>query len=165
MVEKILKETYVTPKVELTQNDYNRLVQMATMKAKKIEVRAREIFVKEGVVKIEFDGRFVTKRDGERDTEHYKFDVSCKSYQVRPFDNEYDKPLFSIPQEMRERIATKVKRYVEEVFVANFSEHVVNLNTIGKLKEEIKRERRLFIVWTVTGWLLAVLMFAVVMFK
>lgn len=165
MVEKILKETYVTPKVELTQNDYNRLVQMATMKAKKIEVRAREIFVKEGVVKIEFDGRFVTKRDGERDTEHYKFDVSCKSYQVRPFDNEYDKPLFSIPQEMRERIATKVKRYVEKVFVANFSEHVVNLNNIGKLKEEIKRERRLFIVWTVTGWLLAVLMFAVVMFK
>lgn len=165
MVEKILKETYVTPKVELTQNDYNRLVQMATMKAKKIEERAREIFVKEGVVKIEFDGRFVTKRDGERDTEHYKFDVSCKSYHVRPFDNEYDKPLFSIPQEMRERIATKVKRYVEEVFVANFSEHVLNLNTIGKLKEEIKRERRLFIVWTVIGWLLAVLMFAVVMFK
>ena len=165
MIEKILKETYVTPKVELTQNDYNRLVQMATMKAKKIEERAREIFVKEGVVKIEFDGRFVTKRDGERDTEHYKFDVSCKSYQVRPFDNEYDKPLFSIPQEMRERIATKVRRYVEEVFVANFSEHVLKLNAIGKLKEKIERERRQFIVWTVTGWLLAVLMFAVVMFK
>lgn len=165
MVEKILKETYVTPKVLLTQNEYNRLVQMATMKAKKIEERAREIFVKEGVVKIEFDGRFVTKRDGERDTDYYKFDVSCKSYQVRPFDNEYDKPLFSIPQEMRERIATKVKRYVEEVFVANFSEHVLKLNTIGKLKEKTERERRQFIVWTVTGWLLAVLMFAVVMFK
>lgn len=165
MIEKILKETYVTPKVELTQNDYNRLVQMATMKAKKIEERAREIFVKEGVVKIEFDGRFVTKRDAERDTEHYKFDVSCKSYQVRPFDNEYDKPLFSIPQEMRERIATKVKRYVEEAFVAYFSEHVLKLNTIGKLKEKTERERRQFIVWTVTGWLLAVLMFAVVMFK
>lgn len=165
MIEKILKDTYVNPKVELTQNDYNRLVQLATMKAKKIEERAREIFVKEGVVKIEFDGRFITKRDGERDTEHYKFDVSCKSYQVRPFDNEYDKPLFSIPQEMRERIATKVKRYVEEVFVANFSEHVLKLDVIGKLEEKTERERRQFIVWTVTGWLLAVLMFAVVMFK
>jgi hypothetical protein len=165
MVEKILKETYVTPKVELTQNDYNRLVQMATMKAKKIEESAREVFVKEGVVKIEFDGRFVTKRDGVPDMEHYKFDVSCKSYQVRPFDNDYDKPLFSIPQEMRERIATKVKRYVEEVFVANFSEHVLKLNAIGKLEEKTERERRQFIVWTVTGWLLAVLMFAVVMFK
>lgn len=165
MVEKILKETYVTPKVELTQNDYNRLVQMATMKAKKIKERAREIFVKEGVVKIEFDGRFVTKRDGERVTEHYKFDVFCKSYQVRPFDNEYDKPIFSIPQEMRERIATKVKRYVEEVFIANFSEHALKLNAIEKLKEKTERERRQFIVLSVTGWLLAVLMFAVVMFK
>ena len=44
MVEKILKDTYVNPKVELTQTDYNRLVQTAQMKAKKIEERAREIY-------------------------------------------------------------------------------------------------------------------------
>ena len=37
MIEKILKETYATPKVELTQNDYNRLVSLATMKAKTID--------------------------------------------------------------------------------------------------------------------------------
>ena len=35
MIEKILKDTYVNPKVELTQTDYNRLVQTAQMKAKK----------------------------------------------------------------------------------------------------------------------------------
>ena len=40
MIEKILKDTYVNPKVELTQTDYNRLVQTAQMKAKKIEERA-----------------------------------------------------------------------------------------------------------------------------
>ena len=33
MIEKILKETNVSPKLELTLNDYNRLVQMSTMKA------------------------------------------------------------------------------------------------------------------------------------
>ena len=43
----------VNPKVELTQSDYNRLVQMAQMKAKKIEERAREIYEKEGVTKID----------------------------------------------------------------------------------------------------------------
>lgn len=32
MIEKILKNTYVNPKVELTQSDYNRLVSMAQMK-------------------------------------------------------------------------------------------------------------------------------------
>lgn len=164
MVEKILKETYVNPKVELTQNDYNRLVQMATMKAKKIEEKAREIYDKEGVVKIEFDGRFVSNRYGERNTEHYKFDVFCPSYQVSP-TGEFEKTLFSIPEKMRQRIATKVKRYVEEVFIEHFGEHLYKLNNIKRLEEKTEREWKRFLVWTVTGWLLAILMFAVILFK
>lgn len=164
MIEKILKETYVTPKVELTQNEYNRLVSLATMKAKKIEERAREIFVKEGVVKIEFDGHFITKRYGERETEHYKFDVGCYEYRVNP-TGEYEKTLFAIPQEMRRRIAEKVKRYVEEVFVGQFGEHLYNINVIRDLKAKAEREKRKAFVWTVTGWLLAILMFAVALLK
>ena len=65
MIEKILKDTYVNPKVELTQTDYNRLVQTAQMKAKKIEERAREIYEKEGVVKIDFSCNLYRKRYGE----------------------------------------------------------------------------------------------------
>lgn len=164
MIEKILKETYVTPKVELTQNDYNRLVQMATMKAKKIEERAREIYEKEGVVKIEFDGRFITKRYGEREAEHYKFDVICEAYTVGP-TGKYEKTLFSIPQEMRQRIADKVKRYVECVFEENFGIGMRDLNTIMDLKGKTEKERRQFIVYTLTGWLLAVLMFFGILFK
>ena len=165
MIEKILKETYVTPKVELTQNEYNRLVQMATMKAKRIEERAREIYEKEAVVKIVFDGRIVTKRYGERETEHYEFDVICESYHVSPNGKEYEKPLFFIPQEMRQRIADKVKRYIECVFEENFGMGMQELNAIEKLKEKTEKERRQFIVYTVTGWLLAVLMFGVALFK
>ena len=164
MIEKILKDTYVNPKVELTQDDYNRLVQMATMNAKKIQKKAQEIYDKDGVVKIEFDGRFVTKRDGERETEHYSFDVSCKQYNVNP-TGEYEKTMFSIPQEMRQRIATKVKRYVDEVFVANFGEQMFHLNAILEVKEKTERQRRNFFIWTVTGWLLAVLMFFGILFK
>ena len=47
MIEKIVKDTYVNPKVELTQREYNDLVALARMKAKKIEERAREIYDKE----------------------------------------------------------------------------------------------------------------------
>lgn len=165
MVEKILKETYVTPKVELTQNEYNRLVELATMNAKKIEERAREIYDKEGVVKIEFDGRIVTKRYGERETEHYEFNVICESYHVSPNGKEYEKPLFFIPQEMRQRIADKVRRYVEEVFVEKFGIGMRELNAIMDLKGETEKEWRQFIVYTVTGWLLAILMFATVLLK
>lgn len=164
MVERILKETYVTPKIELTQTDYNRLVSMAKMNAKKIEERAREIYEKEGVVNIEFDGRFQTRRYGDLSVEHYKFDVSCKSYNVSP-TGEYEKTLFSIPQKMRERIAEKVKRYVEDAFESKFGEHLTRLNAVKDLEAKTDREWRKFIVWTATGWLLAVLMFAVVMFK
>lgn len=164
MVEKILKETYVNPKVELTQNDYNRLVSMATMNAKKIEKRAREIYDKEGVVRINFDGRFTTKRYGERETDHYVFDCACKSYNIAP-SGEYEETLFTIPREMRERIAKKVKRYVEEVYMGNFGEHMLKFNAIKDMKAKAEMDRRKFIVWTVTGWLLAVLMFAVVLLK
>ena len=165
MVEKILKETYVNPKVELTQNDYNRLVSLATMKAKKIEERAREIYEKEGVVKIEFDGRFITKRYVDRgETEHYEFEVCCKHWYVKP-NEEYEKTLFTIPQEMRERIATKVKNYVQEVFVGRFGEHMYNINAIRDLKTKTEREFTKTLVWTITGWLLAVLMFGYVLLK
>lgn len=164
MIEKILKETYVTPKVELTQSDYNRLVQMATMNAKEIEKRAREIYEKEGVVKIEFDGRLITKRYGERETEHYKFDVICEAYTVSP-TGEYEKTLFSIPQKMRQRIATKTKNYVQGVFDSYFGEHLVKLNAIKDLEGKTEKERRRFVVWSLTGWLLAVLMFVFVLFK
>lgn len=164
MLEKILKETYVTPKVELTQNEYNRLVQMATMKAKKIEEKAREIYNKEGVVKIEFDGRFVSNRYGERAPEHYTFEVGCYDFCIAP-SGEYEKTLFAIPQEMRRRIAEKVKRYVEEVFVGQFGEHLLKLNAIRDMAAKTEREQRKAFVWTVTGWLLAVLMFALVLLK
>lgn len=164
MIEKILKETIVTPKVELTQNEYNRLVQMATMKAKKIEEKAREIYDKYGVVKIEFDGRFLSNRYGERVPEHYKFDVGCYEFCVNP-TGEYEKTLFAIPQEMRRRIAEKVKRYVEEVFVGQFGEHLFKINAIRDLEAKTEREQRKAFVWTWTGWLLAVLMFVVVLLK
>jgi len=62
MVEKILKDTYVNPKVELTQREYNDLVALARMKAKKIDERAREIYNKEGVVKIDFSCNLYRKR-------------------------------------------------------------------------------------------------------
>lgn len=155
MVEKILKETYVNPKVELSQSDYNRLVSMATMNAQKIEKRAREIYEKEGVVKIEFDGRFITKRYGERETEHYKFDVICEPYTIMPDRGE--KGLFSIPQKMRQRIATKTRNYVQGVFDSYFGEHLVKLNAIKELEAKQRRDVNRFIIVTLTGWLLALL--------
>lgn len=61
-MEKILEQTYVNPKVELSERDYNRLVELATMTAEKIEERARQFYEKEGVAKIRFEGRIASTR-------------------------------------------------------------------------------------------------------
>jgi hypothetical protein len=90
--------------------------------------------------------------------------VSCKQYNVNP-TGEYEKTMFSIPQEMRQRIATKVKTYVQDVFMEQFGEHMLQLNAILKMVEKAERQRRKFLIWTFTGWLLAVLMFFGILFK
>lgn len=157
MIEKIFKETYVTPRVELTQADYNRLVQMAQMKAKKIEERAREIYEKEGVTKIQFTGRFYRKRYNEVESDRYEFTVDCNDYHITP-TGEYEKTLYKIPQESRQKIAKCVKNFVEEAFVCYFGEHMVNLNEIERLKHKQQRMKDKFVIVTIVGWLLAVVM-------
>lgn len=164
MVEKILKETYVNPKIELTQSDYNRLVELARMKAKKIEERARKLYEEEGIVKIQFDGRIHNKRGYDDDgVQHYQFDCDIPTYHIYPI-GEYKnngKTLFAIPEETRRRIANKVGRYVEEVFDARFGEHIAKLNEIEKIKNKETRIYRLFLLITIVGWIAAVTMLLV----
>lgn len=157
MIEKILKDTYVNPKVELTQTDYNRLVQTAQMKAKKIEERAREIYEKEGVTKIQFTGRFYRKCYNGVESDKHEFTVDCAQYFITP-TGDYEKTLYMIPQKSREKIAKCVKNFVEEAFECYFGEHMLNLNEIERLKNKQQRLVNKFIIWTVVGWALAIVM-------
>lgn len=162
MVEKILKETYVNPKIELTQSDYNRLVELARMKAKKIEERARKLYEEEGIVKIQFDGRIYNKRGYDDDgVQHYQFDCNIPMYNIHPIGEYSGKTLFVIPEETRRRIANKVGRYVEEVFDSKFGEHLAKLNEIEKIKNKETRIYRMFIIFTAIGWIAAVTMLLV----
>jgi len=164
MIEKILKDTYVSPKVELTQTDYNRLVQTAQMKAKKIEERAREIYEKEGVTKIQFTGCLYRKRYGEVECDKHEFTVDCKDYGITP-KGDYEETLYKIPQESRQKIAKCVKNFVEEVFACYFGEHMLNMNEIERLKHKQERLLRQFVIWTALGWLLAIAMLIAVIWR
>lgn len=157
MIEKILKNSYVNP---LTESDYNRLVSMAQMKAKKIEERAREIYEQEGVATIRFSGNVTTKTYGEVEHDRYEFTCDCKQYSISP-TGEYEKTLYFIPQESREKIAEHVKRYVEKVFEGRFGEHLSNLNEIERLKHKCKSERKKFMIWTILGWFTALATLAI----
>jgi len=164
MIEKILKDTYVNPKVELTQSDYNRLVQMAQMKAKKIEERAREIYDKEGVVKIDFSCNLLRKRYGEVESDRHEFQCSCAEYNITP-TGDFEKTLFKIPQESRAKIAKHVKRICEDTFYYYFGEHMLNMNEIERLKHKQARYLHQFVIWTILGWLLAAAILLAVILK
>ena len=157
MIEKILKDTYVNPKVELTQEEYNNLVSLARMKAKKIEERAREIYEKEGVTRIDFTGRFYRKQYGEVECEHYDFKVDCDEFRITPMC-EPEKALYIIPQESRKKIAEHVKAFVQDTFVSMYGEHMANINQTRSLVHKAKMLRNKFVIWTVLGWLLAIAM-------
>jgi hypothetical protein len=164
MIEKILKDTYVNPKVELTQNEYNNLVALARMKAKKIEERAREIYEKEGVVKIDFSCNLYRKRYGEVENDRYKFQCDCGEWGISP-SGDYEKTLFKVPEKDRQRIAKHVKSIVEDAFYYYFGEHMLNLNEIERLKHKQQQMVNKFIILTVVGWLMAVLMLIYVILK
>ena len=164
MIEKILKDTYVNPKVELTQPDYNRLVQTAQMKAKKIEERAREIYEKEGVVKIDFSCNLYRKRYGEVESDRHEFQCDCREWGISP-SGDYEKTFFKVPEKDRQRIAKHVKRICEDAFYYYFGEHMLNLNEIERLKHKQERQLRQFIIWTGIGWLLAIAMLIAVIWR
>ena len=163
-MEKILKETYVHPKVELSESEYNHLVDLARMKAKKIEERARQYYEKEGVAKIQFEGRIISVRNGSREIERYEFDVLPSHIYVEP-TGEYEKTLFFIPREQREKITKKVKTYLDEVFVAQFGERLFHINEIMKVKARHEYLLRRFIIWTIAGWCSAILMLIAILLK
>ena len=164
MIEKILKDTYVNPKVELTQTDYNRLVQTAQMKAKKIEERAREIYEKEGVVKIDFSCNLYRKRYGEVESDRHEFQCDCREWGISP-SGDYEKTFFKVPEKDRQRIAKHVKRICEDAFYYYFGEHMLNMNEIERLKHKQERMLRQSIIWTGLGWLLAIAMLIAVIWR
>lgn len=157
MIEKILKDTYVNPKIELSQSDYNGLVSMAKLNAKKIEERARKLYDKEGVVKIDFTCNLHRKRYGEVESECHEFQCSCTEYDISP-TGEYEETFFMIPQESRQKIAKHVKRICEDAFRYYFGDHMLNMNEIERLKHKQKLLLDRFLIWTYVGWMLALIM-------
>lgn len=164
MIEKILKDTYVNPKVELTQKEYNDLVALAQMKAKKIEERAREIYEKEGVVEIGFTCNLYRKRYGEVESDRHEFQCDCRGWNISP-SGDYEKTFFKVPQKDRQRIAKHVKSIVQDAFYYYFGEHMLNLNEIERLKHKQQQMVNKFIILTIAGWLMAVLMLIYVILK
>ena len=164
-MEKVLKETSVTPRITLTQDEYNRLVSLARAKAKQIEERAVEYYKKNGVCGIHIDA-YVRNEDYGCDeiADTYRFDCQPRYGYVTPSD-EYEPNPFAIDRETRQRIMKFAANYATSAFYRKFGKQLMHINNAERYESRARRDWLIGRAVTLTGWLLAVLMFVIVMLK
>lgn len=163
-MEKILKDANVRPKVEISVEEYNHLVDLARMKAKKIEERALQLYKENGVCKIHVDARIPRKRtwDDNSDTETLHLDVDPWWVET---NDEYGPKPFALDSKMVARIKRFVKSVSIHIFDNEFGEHLSVIENVMRYKAETERIRNKFIIVTMTGWLAALVMCVVAVLK
>lgn len=165
-MNKILKDTYVNPKVELTEEEYNNLVSLAQFKADEIERRAVELYRENGICEMEINVRIDKEVDRWTSDDTYEtFTYKFNPWSVRKEENEYEPSPFVINKEMVKRIKEAATSIAEYAFYLRFGEHMKEINNIMAYKRMMERERKRFIVLTVAGWLTGLTAMLIVLLK
>ena len=164
-MEKILNEASVTPRITLTQDEYNRLVSLARANAKQIEQRAVEYYKKNGVCSIHIDA-YVRDDNGASDeiADTYRFDCQPQYGYVTP-SGEYEDNPFAIDRETRQRIMKFAASFATAAFYRKFGKQLMHINNAERYERRAQNYMTKCIVITVTGWLLAVALFLVAALK
>lgn len=164
-MEKILNEVSVTPRITLTQGEYNRLVALARANAKQIEQRAVEYYKKNGVCSIHIDA-YVREHNGASNTiaDTYRFDCQPQYGYVMP-SGEYEANPFAIDRETRQRIMKFAASFATAAFYRKFGKQLMHINNAERYERRAQNYMTKCIVITVTGWLLAVALFLVAVLK
>ena len=164
-MEKVLKLTHVTPKVELTKNEYDRLVSLAQANADEIEKRAVEYYKKNGVCNIHIDAYVRSKTaysDDMADT--FCFDCQPQHGYVTPSD-EYEPNPFAIDKETRLRIMRFASDYVTSVFTHRFGNQLKHINKAKEYEYRARRDWYRARAITLIGLVVAALLLVVAIIK
>lgn len=164
-MEKVLKLTHVTPKIELVKNEYDRLVSLAQANADEIEKRAVEYYKKNGVCNIHIDAYVRSKTaysDDMADT--FRFDCQPQYGYVTPSDECEPNP-FAIDKETRLRIMRYASDYVTSVFTHKFGNQLKHINKAKEYEYRARRDWRISRAVTLIGWVVAVLLLVVAIIK
>ena len=161
-MEKILKDVNVKPKVEISVEEYNHLVDLARMKAKKIEERALQLYKENGVCKIHVDAGIPRKRTWEDNSDTETLHLDVDPWWV---ENGLDPGPFALDKKTVERIKKFAKSVSMRIFDNEFGEHLYVIENLMKYKAETERIRSKFIIVTLTGWLAALVMCVVAVLK
>ena len=153
-----IKESYVHPKIELSEQDYKRILGLARANAKQIEKRARELYEQYGVYKVCFRAE-IRNRTITNDSLVNTYELDCRpssGYVYAPsMSSDTEKPLVLLSEEERKRILTVTANYVQSCFDARFGEHLTLINNAKKYEHDARRMKKASFIFTIIGWLLA----------
>lgn len=165
-MEKLMCEPCLNPKIELSVDEYNNLVELAGASAGRIEERALEIYKKNGICEMDINVRIdkrVDKWSSDDDTEEFQY--VFKPHWMRVKETVDTPHPFAIDGDMRKKILRTVEEIGENAFYYRFGGHLAELNSIMDLKRRTELTRTRFIVTTVIGWAVAALLVVVSVFR
>lgn len=144
--------------VLVRKKDYDELVKLSNASKKTIEELAEEMWKEKGVASIKL--ALEIRRDKGMELvncDHYTFDANTYIY-----NNERK---FNIPEETKKRFCKLIKGWTCELMNHEFGERISDINKLKRDMFNALKIKRMFIGFTITGWLMAVFMFLFLIFK
>ncbi len=134
--------------VQLTQGEYEGLSALAQINQDKINQKAMELYKQRGIVALEIDFRLEGDYLGDLKLGMSIFD------RIRDY---YDDN-FSITNEDKKEIIKAVNNTTKRLIERSLSRYTGEFKSISKYERKLKRQKNLFTVFTITGWLMALTM-------
>ena len=151
-------------KVELNVADYDNLVSQAQANEDEINRRALELYRKNGVCKIELNVSIRNRENPYRDGLYENYYYELSPY-VKNAETDYCEPEpFCINKKMAERIKKVATDIADCAFYHHFGRNLKEINNILDYQRKTEAIRHRFIVVTITGWLLAVIIILISIF-
>jgi hypothetical protein len=137
--------------IQLRKSEYDKLIELSNMNTELIENKAEELFQERGTygIKLELD----TQQDY-----HDNFYFTANSY-VKDWDNK-----FPISEHDKRKIVDFVNYRAKQMLVKKFGKQITNINFYNKEVDSLNKLKTKFLVFTATGWALAVILTIIALF-
>ncbi len=138
--------------VQLNQAEYDNLVKAANLTKEEIKKRAKKIYEEKGVLGVEVELNI-------NETYNETFELKSYGRQKGDWNN------ILIPYEKKRELITLVQEKAKVLFLNFFKNELQTMNDTKKILCQARAERNRFKVFTLTGWLMALMMMALLILK
>ena len=131
--------------IQLRKSEYDKLIELSNLSNEAIEKRAVELYQERGTygLNIELDTQ-----------EDYKSQFHFKAYSyVKDWDNK-----FPISEEDKRKIVDFINSRTKRMLVKKFGNQITNMNFYNEEVDSLNKLKTKFLLFTVTGWAVAVIL-------